>query len=439
VQTIASKAGALGDVVGPASATDNALARFDATTGKLIQNSIGILSDAGALSGLTGLSTTSVTDSGLTSGRVTYAGTAGLLQDDADFTFNGTTVTMANDASISGLTVGKGGGAQSTSTAFGYQALNATNTGSGEVAIGYESLKANTSGNFNIGIGYRTLLVNTTGGSNIAIGNASLTANTTASYNTGVGDSTLSANTTGSNNVALGKDALKSNTTASNNTAVGYQALTANTTAAKNIAVGWSAGLSCTTGTLNTFLGAETGTTLTTGTNNIIVGYGADVTEAGAGNQITMAYNCVGAGNNYVTFGKSGNIVYNQFTVNASWTRASDVRLKKDIKNDTLGLDFICKLRPVTYKWKPSNEVPQELTRHHNAENQMDLDAVMNGFIAQEVKQALDECGSPVFGGWGELDDGSQNISREMFIMPLINAIKELKAEVDSLKQQLGN
>ena len=53
VQTIASKAGALGDVVGPASATDNALARFDATTGKLIQNSVGILSDAGALTGIT--------------------------------------------------------------------------------------------------------------------------------------------------------------------------------------------------------------------------------------------------------------------------------------------------------------------------------------------------------------------------------------------------
>jgi hypothetical protein len=53
VQTIASKAGALGDVVGPASATDNAITRFDATTGKLIQNSVGILTDAGALSGIT--------------------------------------------------------------------------------------------------------------------------------------------------------------------------------------------------------------------------------------------------------------------------------------------------------------------------------------------------------------------------------------------------
>lgn len=44
-----------GDVIGPSSSTDNALARFDGTTGKLIQNSIGVLSDAGVLTGLTGL------------------------------------------------------------------------------------------------------------------------------------------------------------------------------------------------------------------------------------------------------------------------------------------------------------------------------------------------------------------------------------------------
>ena len=44
-----SAPGGTGDVVGPASATDNAIARFDLTTGKLIQNSNAILTDAGAL------------------------------------------------------------------------------------------------------------------------------------------------------------------------------------------------------------------------------------------------------------------------------------------------------------------------------------------------------------------------------------------------------
>ena len=42
--------GGSGDVVGPASATDNALVRFDTTTGKLIQNSVATLTDAGILS-----------------------------------------------------------------------------------------------------------------------------------------------------------------------------------------------------------------------------------------------------------------------------------------------------------------------------------------------------------------------------------------------------
>jgi hypothetical protein len=51
-----------GDVVGPASATDNAVARFDTTTGKLIQNSVVIVSDAGAVTGVTTLAaSTSVT------------------------------------------------------------------------------------------------------------------------------------------------------------------------------------------------------------------------------------------------------------------------------------------------------------------------------------------------------------------------------------------
>jgi len=44
-----------GDVVGPASATDNALARFDTTTGKLIQNSVVVVNDAGTMSGVESL------------------------------------------------------------------------------------------------------------------------------------------------------------------------------------------------------------------------------------------------------------------------------------------------------------------------------------------------------------------------------------------------
>lgn len=48
VEWVTGGGGGSGDVVGPASATDNAFARFDQTTGKLIQNSAATLDDTGA-------------------------------------------------------------------------------------------------------------------------------------------------------------------------------------------------------------------------------------------------------------------------------------------------------------------------------------------------------------------------------------------------------
>lgn len=48
--TWATPAAGTGDVVGPASASDNAITRFDLTTGKLIQNSVAILGDDGSIS-----------------------------------------------------------------------------------------------------------------------------------------------------------------------------------------------------------------------------------------------------------------------------------------------------------------------------------------------------------------------------------------------------
>jgi hypothetical protein len=50
-----------GDVAGPASATDNAIARFDTTTGKLIQNSLVIIDDTGSVTGVNALTAQSLT------------------------------------------------------------------------------------------------------------------------------------------------------------------------------------------------------------------------------------------------------------------------------------------------------------------------------------------------------------------------------------------
>jgi hypothetical protein len=56
---------ASGDVYGPASATDNAIARFDLTTGKLIQNSVVTIADTtGNMAGVGTLSSGAITSSG---------------------------------------------------------------------------------------------------------------------------------------------------------------------------------------------------------------------------------------------------------------------------------------------------------------------------------------------------------------------------------------
>ena len=66
-----------GDVVGPSSATDNALARFDTTTGKLIQNSVVTLDDSGNEAGLLSQQFSDGTAVTLAAGKMWYNGTTG--------------------------------------------------------------------------------------------------------------------------------------------------------------------------------------------------------------------------------------------------------------------------------------------------------------------------------------------------------------------------
>jgi hypothetical protein len=187
---------------------------------------------------------------------------------------------IESDITINGLRVGKGGGAVATATALGFQALNATNTGTNNTAVGYQALPANTSGVSNTVVGSGALRVNTTGSYNTAIGAADsggfepLRANTTASNNTAVGSGALGKNTTGALNAAFGFTALRENTTSSSSTGLGYQAGFA-VTGAQNTLVGNRAGYSGTND-------------LTTGSNNTIIGYLAAASSATVSNEITL-------------------------------------------------------------------------------------------------------------------------------------------------------
>ena len=66
-----------GDVVGPASATDNAIARFDTTTGKLIQNSVTLIDDTGNASGILSQQFSNGAAVTVAAGKIWYDGSTG--------------------------------------------------------------------------------------------------------------------------------------------------------------------------------------------------------------------------------------------------------------------------------------------------------------------------------------------------------------------------
>lgn len=85
-----------GDVVGPASATDNAVARFDATTGKLIQNSAVTISDTGAMAGVASLGVANYIDFDTTPTVTSAVGR--LFWDEAQFSLAvGLTANVSSD------------------------------------------------------------------------------------------------------------------------------------------------------------------------------------------------------------------------------------------------------------------------------------------------------------------------------------------------------
>lgn len=93
VRVLATAAGSAGDVVGPGSSTDNALVRFDGTTGKLVQNSAGVLDDSGNLTGIAALTTSgALTLNGGTANGVPYLNASKVLTSGSALTFDGSSL-----------------------------------------------------------------------------------------------------------------------------------------------------------------------------------------------------------------------------------------------------------------------------------------------------------------------------------------------------------
>lgn len=118
-----------GDVVGPGSATDNAVARFDGTTGQLIQNSTVLIGDTGAITGV--LSVTGVAGgSSITGGTgasdaLTLRSTSNATKGIIALNDQGGNVTIGGAATASELRFLEPSGSGTNYTAFKAKAQTA--------------------------------------------------------------------------------------------------------------------------------------------------------------------------------------------------------------------------------------------------------------------------------------------------------------------------
>src|SRR5579859_451659 len=373
-------------------------------------------------------------------------------------------------------------------TAVGLNSLNVNSSGSNNTALGVQALNFNTQGNYNIGVGRSAGYGNTTGNNNIAIGRAALLtnqtgynnlaigtgalqknlgsadevaigdsalftetggntqntalgtkamfSNTSGSYNTALGAWGLYANTTGSYNCSVG-GALANSTTGNSNVGVGITALVSNTSGSDNAGVGYNAIGINSTGNNNSALGFYALGSNISGANNTAVGSGADVSSGNLSNATALGAGAVVNASNKVRIGNSSVTVIEGQVLP---TTPSDGRFKFNIKEDIKGLDFILRLRPVSYQFDVrSFDGPNgaAYTRYAAYDEAMALRRT--GFIAQEVEKAAQAAGFDFTGVERPKNERDHySLSYPAFIMPMVKAIQEQQQQIDDLKKTVA-
>ena len=148
---------------------------------------------------------------------------------------------------------------------------------------------------------------------------------------------------------------------------------------------------------------------------------------------------------NKVVIGSGSNNISCDYTTagTVTWSGTSDQHLKKDIQDDTLGLNFIRKLRPRTFRWKAPNEYDEDVAGYDEDDDRPRGDGGrVHGLIAQEVKQAMDDLDDGHLfnlGMWSDSDPdskGGQRLGATAAVLPLINAVKELDARNAALEKE---
>ncbi|MEP6675579.1 MAG: tail fiber domain-containing protein [Ferruginibacter sp.] len=352
-------------------------------------------------------------------------------------------------------------------TAVGYRALFGNSNGNKNTAVGFQALFGLNVVNFSISrntavgdsamaysLGSRNTAVGTTALSrsansdeNVAIGDSAMGGSFNTSFNVAVGYKTLKSLKAGANNTAIGYAALENDTIGSANTAIGFKTLNNISLGYDNVASGLFSLYSTTSGYGNIAMGNYSGLNNTTGICNSLLGYFSDLSTTGLTNASAFGWGAMVNASNKIRLGNSSVTLVETQT---AFTTVSDGRFKEDVKEDVKGLDFINRLRPVTYHFnynkfedflhpEKSNNVSMAPYRQaaYRAQLNNRSQQVETGFIAQEVEQAVKASGyhfNGVIKPQNENDNYSLDYSK--MVVPLVKAVQELSAQNELIKKQ---
>lgn len=193
------------------------------------------------------------------------------------------------------------------------------------------------------------------------------------------------------------------------------------------------------------------------GDSSLALGWNSKANSEGSS---AIGYGAESGGEYQLQLGNSGTTVYAYGAVQDR----SDARDKTDIAPANLGLNFINRLNPVSYKLDYRDAYREKVRQEYDRGQPVDepflkrtlecpedctLDDIIPdgslkrvrthyGLIAQEVKQVMDDLGVD-FGGYQDHKvtangDDALTLGYSQFIAPLIKAVQELSAEVEDLR-----
>jgi len=296
------------------------------------------------------------------------------------------------------------------------------------VAIGSEVLcsGSNTTGiNYTVAIGRNVAKGRCNLCNNVAIGydvlNSVRNTNTRRNVIIGSNNTGKTSDSTSYNNTIIGNLAAKYLPTSSN-TIIGFCAGQADSSVfgPKNTFIGFRAGQQQTSDSCcNVMIGARAGSAMANGrVNTIVIGYNNEVSE------------------NYHTVIGNSNTTRN--VAPRAWTIISDSRDKTDVVEleENLGLNFIRKLKPISYKLNHRKRYVRELGYEYGeSDGSLKNSKESYGFSAQQMKNTLEELSITFDALKYDTSDDSYRLIYTELISPIVKSIQETLSRLERVEK----